>query len=449
MNRRSVWIIPALAIGVIGFGLYGFNEHQNRMAAVQMAENQYQGSYHRLMAHVDLLQDSLAKLSITNSFSSIEKELSAAQRQTAAAIANVEGLPAKLVRNGSLISYLTHTSAYLEQLHLSHVNGRPLTATERKRIQQLYKQTTKLENEMTATQGNLFAKMQSFQMTGAMVESVNNINLQRQFEHIDGDAKQMLSENGRMHMDPLQLSDSNVASFLNRGPIYSSDDALSIAKRFLGYSGVMKYSVQRLGPGVGYPGYLVTLSSGTKETDRLAVSSHGGKVVWMTRTPYHAGSSISQGNVNLLVARHIAFTFLNRHGFHSVAVLRSYSSQLGHSFAFAPVYHGTVIEPQVILIKVPSNWMAVSDFDASAFYANPIRLSTYRPGITPRQARLELTPQFKVENEHLAVVYDPTKHPHLVYSILGRTADSTFRVIVDANNGTQLQIEKLSKEQVL
>ncbi len=449
MNRRYGWMIPALTIGVIGFGLYGFNEHQNRMAAVQMTENQYQGNYHRLSAHVDLLQDALSKMMVTTSSRSIERELSSAQRQSAAAIANLEGLPAKLTKNGSLIRYFTHTSAYLEQLHLSHMNGSHFTAAERNSIQQIYRETTRLEHGMSATQKDLFAKMNSFQMTGAMAANVKEVTLQKQFDQMDGDAKQMLSENGRLHMDPLQAADTRVANSIASGPVYPSTDAVSIAKRFLGYSGTIRYRVLNLGPGFEFHGYLVTLLNGTQETGRLAVSVHRGKVVWMTRTPLNLRSSTLRSGINFLAAKQVASDFLIKHGFSSVAMLRSYAGQQGYSFAFAPVYQGAVIEPQTMLIKVPTNWAGVTDFDASAYYANSITLSSYRPAITIRQARAELASSFKVDKEQLAVVYDPAKHPRLVYSILGRTSASTFRVLVDANSGAQLQIDKLSKEESL
>ncbi len=450
MERNwTMWWIPTLAMGVIGLGLYGFNEHQNRMAAVQLAENQYQGSYHRMTSQVDQLQDSLAKVMVTRSPQMIERELSAAVRETSSAIANLESLPANLTRKGELMGYFTHTSAYLEQLHLSHLYGNTFSATERQQIGQIYKQMTALEKDTVNTQKNLLSKMNSYKMTAAVVAQASDVTLQKQFDSMDGDAKQMLAENQHMHMDPLQVADAKEASLLNRGPVINSTAAVLIAKRFMGYNGVMPSRVQNLGSGFAYQGYLVTLLNGSKETDRLAVSLHQGHVIFASRVLLNQNTAKQLTKGNLLTAQQNATTFLHQHGFSAVALLRSYESQNGFSFAFSPVRHGVAIEPQVILLKVHPLNGEVTDYDASAYFENKLPAMSLQPKLTSQQALQQLSRSFKVESEHLAVVFDAAKIPRLVYSILGRTSDNTFQVIVDAKSGAQLQIEKLTKNEMI
>ncbi len=446
-NQRSMWLIPVLAVGVLGFGLYGYQEHQNRTTALQLAENQLQGSYHRFASHLNLMQASLAKVLVTTEPHSVERELSNAVKETSGAVANLEALPSRLSHGGALMEYLTHTSAYLNQLQLSHLGGKALTASEQQKLTQLNRQATRLKQSASQTQADLIRHARSFPLTSAAVAvgmNVNNIGAQTHFDALDAAAKQMLGENRRTHLDPAQAVPTKTASALTAGSVVTSHQAVQIAQRFLGVVPAQSQRVQKLGSGFPYQGYLVTLNQGTKERDSVAVSVHGGRVIWMTRTltgaPAAKGTSSKQVN-----PQQIALHYLKTRGpVASLTLLRSLHSGREDSYAFAPVRQGVVIEPQVLLVKVQAFGGTVTSYDASAYYEHQSSLPSLRPRITARQAQVNLSHQFRVTANHLAIVDDATLHPRLVYVIRGQKQGSQYRVLVDASNGDQLSIERLS-----
>ncbi len=88
------WItIVVLAVAVVGVGIWGYQEHQEKNAILLQAENTYQRSFHDLTYYVDLLNDKIGNVLAMNSPRSLSPELAEIWRLTYEAHSEVGKLP--------------------------------------------------------------------------------------------------------------------------------------------------------------------------------------------------------------------------------------------------------------------------------------------------------------------------------------------------------------------
>lgn len=71
-------MIGALAVAVVGTGVWGYQQKNDKEHLAQAAENMYQRAYHDLSFHIDQIEDELGKTMAMNS-----------QRQLSPALADV------------------------------------------------------------------------------------------------------------------------------------------------------------------------------------------------------------------------------------------------------------------------------------------------------------------------------------------------------------------------
>src|SRR5690625_2806299 len=84
------WIsIVVLSIGIVGTGVWGYQEHQEKNAVLIQAENTYQRAFHELSYHIDLLHDKIGSSLAMNSKDSLSPQLVEIWRLTSEAHSKV------------------------------------------------------------------------------------------------------------------------------------------------------------------------------------------------------------------------------------------------------------------------------------------------------------------------------------------------------------------------
>src|SRR5690625_5982108 len=147
------WIsIVVLSIGIIGTGLWGYQEHQEKNAVLIQAENTYQRAFHELSYHMDLLHDKIGSSLAMNSKDSLSPQLVEIWRLTSEAHSNVGQLPLSLLPFIKNEERLSEIGDCTYQTSVKELDEKQLSEKEIKSLKSLYEQSGEIKDELRDVQ---------------------------------------------------------------------------------------------------------------------------------------------------------------------------------------------------------------------------------------------------------------------------------------------------------
>src|SRR5690625_2632357 len=147
------WIsIVVLSIGIIGTGLWGYQEHQEKNAVLIQAENTYQRAFHELTYHMDLLHDKIGTALAVSSAERLSPQLVEIWRLTSEALSNVGQLPLALLPFNKTEAFLSDIGEFTYQTAVRDLDKDPLSDEEVNSLKDLYKQAEDIESELREVQ---------------------------------------------------------------------------------------------------------------------------------------------------------------------------------------------------------------------------------------------------------------------------------------------------------
>ncbi len=434
------WAVPALALGLIGALLYGFNEHQLRSASLVQLETDYQSAFHGMVYDIDEMQDALASAQVTTSPRIVSAKLHMAARYAAIGQTDANRLPSALSGSGAIASFLGRVIATTDDLANAHANDTTLTARQQKTVQQLYKESTRLEGSTRSLQSEFLQSPSSFIAAGASVGAVGRpSSLAKRFWSLDA-----LSQPSTGRASPWMHADSSMGAQRGTPGSLTGAQAIIRAKAFVGAAPQDPATAQRLGPGFDTPGYLVTVRQRAGLLTSVGVALHSGQVLWMTTEESMAGPTrytVSQGLIQ-------ADRFLQAHGYSNVVLKRQVHYGNRGAYTYVPVFATIARESRPILVKVNLNNGRVTGFDASSLVGAATPQISLQPTITAGQAQRVLSANFSVLQTRLAVLEPAGRRSVLVYEFMGRNNGTAFEVSVNAHNGEVVSVDKLTKAEL-
>ncbi len=435
------WLVPALALGIVATGLYGYNEHQLRSASLVQLENGYQGAYHSMASNVDEMQNALSKSLVTTAPGVVNDELKSAARYAVMAQESSARLPVTL-HDASLQTFFGNVETECDALVTLHQDGSKLSKPEVAVVAGLNKNATILEREVRNMEPQVWNKTGAYALAAAL-GTTQKSPLASGFKHIDGITKALLSH----EMAPSTMGSSNRylkgTGVADTGVKITPAQAIANAKKFAEAAAGTTGTAQRLGPGYGYKGYLVTLKSPQKDgvPTYVAVSLHRGLALWMTRF-----EAFEAPKLNMIQAQMAGESFLKNRGYHHLAVVDTDSYQGKAVYRFAPLKNGVLFLTQPVLLQVSLHDGQVLAFDATQYLTTEVSSVPTVPRISLAQAKRDTSPKYQLGPTRLAVIELPDRRPVLVYDLLGRQDGNTFRIYVNAVTGQQVGVEKLTTD---
>src|SRR5690625_7815398 len=101
-------LISVLTIGVIGTGIWGYQDREEKNAVLIQSENTYLRAFHELSYHVDLLHDKIGSSLAVSSNERLSPQLVEIWRLTSEALANVGQLPLSLLPFNKTEAFLSN-----------------------------------------------------------------------------------------------------------------------------------------------------------------------------------------------------------------------------------------------------------------------------------------------------------------------------------------------------
>src|SRR5699024_9078038 len=146
--RMVRWIlITVLSVDLIGVGIWGYQEHQEKNAVLMQAENTYQRSFHELSYHMDLLNDKIGTALAMNSRETLSPQLVEIWRLTSNALSDVGQLPLSLLPFNKTEEFLSNIGDFTYKAAVRNLEKKPLTKKETKTLEKFYEQSGDITNE--------------------------------------------------------------------------------------------------------------------------------------------------------------------------------------------------------------------------------------------------------------------------------------------------------------
>lgn len=438
------WILIAvLAIGVIGTGFWGYQEHQEKNAVLIQAENTYQRAFHDLTYRVDVLNDKIGSALAMNSNQQLSPQLVEIWRITSEALSDVGQLPLGLLPFNKTEEFLANIGEFTYRTAVRDLKKEPLSAQETKALEKLYKQSgeikdelrkvqhTTLENNLRWMDVQLALANEDQQMDNTIIDGFKTVE-----KKVDG-----FTEGGGNASTSNKTVRDHEFKFLT-GNQMTKENALTKASNLLGVKDKDKLRITESGKGAEVPVYSISYQNG-EESGYLDLSQKGGHPFTLL-----INRPIKQKKISLNAAMRKAEKYLKKNQFEDMTVFQS--AQYGDIGAFSFLYNKAGIRyySDALEVKVALDNGEILGLTAIDYFMNHGDREKVEPKISVDEAREMVNPNVDIQEEYLAVIDNDLGEEVLTYEFLGTMGNETYRIFINAIDGREEQIEKLSGSEV-
>lgn len=438
-QRLSAVLFPIVAILLVGTGLWGYQEHQEKNRILVKAENQYQRAFHDLSYHMDQLHEELGNtLAVSSTSNFHRKGLINMWRLTSEAQSEVNQLPLTLMPFHETESLLANLAAFSYKTAMRDLQKQPLTETEMKVMKTLYEQSKEIRNDLRKVQ-----------------ESVLN-------DHLQWMDVEMLLASGKENydndiIDGFQLMNKRVGEFgdidwgptvsaMNRrmairsvgGPAITEEEAKGRAAEFLGGGDTSNMKVTENGADTDFSTYTVTVPQDGGRPLQIEYTKEGGKLVY-----FLTERNVESKKLDIGQAAEAGSAFLEDHGYKGMKAVSYDEYNNVASLMYARVVNGVTIYPDKVTVKIALDNGEITGLSAGDMLQRGEVKDAGTPALSEADVRKLLNASFKVKETALAVIRNDMEEEVLCYEFLGSINGGDYRIYLNAENGFEEKIERI------
>ncbi|MGX6442590.1 germination protein YpeB [Neobacillus sp. K501] len=434
-------IIGVLALGVAGTAYWGYQEHQEKNAILVNAENNYQRAFHDLTYNVDLVHDKIGTTLAMNSRHSLSPSLVEVWRLTSEAQSDVGQLPLTLLPFNKTEEFLSKIGNFSYKTAVRDLEKEPLSEEEYETLKSLYKQSGEIQNELRKVQhlvleNNL--RWMDVEMALASGKEAADNTIIDGFKTVEKTATGYEETDLGPTFANMQKKDENFKKI--KGKTISKKEAVSIAKKYMKFNGNAEVKVTENGKGSDYGFYSVSVKNNkTGQEANMDITKKAGYPIWFVNY-----REVTEQTISLNDAMNKAADFLNENGFKNLELFESNQYDNVGVFNFVTTVDNVRIYPEAIKVEIALDNGNIMGFSAEEYLKSFMEDRNIKKAeLTSEQARAKVNPNFKVMEERQAVILNDLNKEVLCYEFLGTIDDDTYRIFINANDGTEEEVIKL------
>ncbi|MED4352683.1 germination protein YpeB [Schinkia azotoformans] len=436
-----VILIIFFAIIVVGTGFWGYQEHQEKNAILIHAENNYQRAFHDLTYQIDLLQDKIGTTLAMNSRSQLSPALADVWRITSEAHSDVGQLPLTLMPFNKTEEFLSNIGDFSYRTAVRDLEKEPLTDGEYKTLQQLYSHATEIQQELRKVQHQVIENnLRWMDVELALASEKENLDntIIDGFKTVEKNVEEYSESNFGPEFTQMNAKNDNSFKYLS-GKEITKEEAMNEARKFLQIEEPVNMNVTENGEGSDIGFYSITINSPKQNSEiYMDITKKGGYPIWVLNH-----REIGQSNISLNEAAEKAKKYLNNQNFKDLQLFESAQYDHVGVFTFVAVQDGVRVYPDSIRVKVALDEGDIIGFSANDYLIAHHKRKIPKPEISLEQARGKVNPSVKVMEHRLAIINDDLGKEALCYEILGIINNDTYRIYVNAIDGSEEKVEKL------
>ncbi|CEE01892.1 Sporulation protein YpeB [Caldibacillus thermoamylovorans] len=432
-------LIGVLTVGIVGVGIWGYQEHKEKNAILINAENNYQRAFHELTYNIDILHDKIGTTLAMSSRTSLSPTLAEVWRITSEANNSVGQLPLTLLPFNKTEEFLSNIGDFSYKTAVRDLEKEPLTDEEYKTLQSLYSQAAEIQNELRKVQhltlkNNLRWMDVEMAIASGREAADNTI--------IDGfkTVEKKVEGYSETDMGPIMTSmEEKESGYRNLpGKKITKNEAVNIAKKYTKVSQNAKTKVVENGKGSDFGFYSVSIQDKNGETN-MDITKKGGYPIWLINS-----RDVKEQKISLNDASIKANQFLTERGFKDLELFES--TQYDHIglFNFVTKKNNVRIYPESIMVKVALDDGSIIGFSAEQYLGtNNKHKEIPSAKISEEEARKAINKNVNVMETRLAIINNEVNDEVLCYEFLGTLDNDTYRIYVNAQDGSEEYVEKL------
>ncbi|AFH62052.1 germination protein YpeB [Paenibacillus caseinilyticus] len=444
-KRLSMVMFPILLVALVGTGIWGYMEHQEKNSVLIKAENQYQRAFHDLSFHVDKLHTELGNTLAVNSTSqdAYKKGLINVWRITSQAQNEISQLPLTLLPFNKTEEFLANISNFSYRAAVRDLSKQPLDENELKTLSALYKHAGEIAADLRGVQSKVLASnLRWMDVELALVtekEPQDNAIIDG-FSAMD----RKVGEYSEIDWSPVVMSMYQKRDMtMLAGMEESAEDIKQKAARFLGLADTSGVKVTENGAGTDYQSYSVSVPKpGTTDGVLMDFSKKGGQLLW-----FSAAREIPAKQLELRQARDTAAQFLDDHGYKDMTAVSYDEYGNEANITFATRKNDVINYLEKVAVKVALDNGEVTGLEASDYVFDKKDRQLRQPKLSEEEARKTLNPSFEVESTSQALIRSDIQEEVLCYQFIGRVNGGMYRVYINAESGAEEKIDELGAQE--
>ncbi|MUK87252.1 germination protein YpeB [Ornithinibacillus sp. L9] len=438
------WILIAvLTIGVAGTAVWGYQEHQEKNAILIQAENTYQRSFHDLSYHVDLLHDKIGTALAMNSDTRLSPQFVEIWRLTSEALSDVGQLPLTLMPFNKTEEFLSNIGDFTYRTAVRDLENEPLSDEEAETLQQLYEQSADIKDELRKVQHEVIEnnlRWMDVELALATQDEQADNTIIDGFETVEKKIEGFSESN--MNTALIGTS-SNEHKFQNlTGDQVSQDEAVNISKELFNVKNENNITITESGEGADIPLYSVSYRDGDKNA-YMDMSQQGGHPLSLL-----VDRPISEKQLSLNDGQQIAEQYVKDHDFDNMEIFETTEYNNTGLYSFLYSQNGVRVYSDAIEVKVGLDNGDILGVTARNYFMNHKDREIPEPGISEEEARDMVNPNVEIQEEFLAVIDNDIGEEVLVYEFLGTLGNDTYRIFINAMDGTEEKVERMDGKEI-
>jgi len=445
-KRLSIVMFPILLVALIGTGIWGYLEHQEKNSVLIKAENQYQRAFHDLSFHVDKLHTELGNTLAVNSTSqdAYKKGLINVWRITSQAQNEISQLPLTLLPFNKTDDFLANISNFTYRAAVRDLSKQPLDEKEMKTLNTLYEHSGEIASELRGVQSKVLQnnlRWMDVELALAKQSETHDNAIIDGFSTVD----KKVGEYPEIEWSPTVMSvyQNRNMSMLS-GQEEGTDQIKQKAAKFLGLQDSSGLQVVENGAGTENQSYSVSMpKTGTSDGNvYMDYSKKGGQLLW-----FSASRDVPSKQLDLRTARDVAAQFLDERDYKDMTAVSYDEYNNVANMTFATDKNGIINYLEKVAVKVALDNGEVIGMDAADYVYDKKERQMNAPKLSDEQARKTLSPNFKVESAEKALIRNDIDEEVQCYQYIGRVNGGIYRIYINADSGAQEKIDRIGSEE--
>lgn len=433
-------LITVLTVGVAGTAFWGYQEHREKNAILINAENNYQRAFHDLAYQVDLLHDKIGTTLAMNSRNSLSPALVDVWRLASEAKSDVGQLPLTLLPFNKTEEFLSRIGDFSYRAAVRDLDKNPLSDKETEALKVLYKQSEDIQGELRDVQHMVLKnnlRWMDVEIALATDKEPADNTIIDGFKTVENTVSGYDETDFGPAFVSLQKKDENFKKL--KGKKITKNEAVKIARKYIGFDGNAKVKVTENGEGSDYGFYSISIQN--KKTGQEAdmdVTKKGGYPIW-----FIVSREVKKQTISLNEASSKAIAILKENGFQNLDLFESTQFDNTGVFTFVTNQDNIRIYPESIKVEIALDNGNMISFSAEDYLKTHQSRQIPAPVLSKEDARTKINPGVKIMEDRLAVIINDLNQDVLCYEFMGTLGDDTYRIFINAESGIEEKVEKL------
>ncbi|WP_217585417.1 germination protein YpeB [Lentibacillus saliphilus] len=438
------WIlIGVLSVTTVAAGIWGYQERQEKNAILIQAENNYQKSFHNLTYHMDLLHDKIGTALAMDSKERLSPQMVEIWRLTSEALSDVGNLPLSLLPFNKTESFLADIGDFTYRTAVRDLEKDPLTAKETESLENLYDQAADIKNELRqvqhlALENNL--RWMDVQLALATKDEQADNTIIDGFKTVEKKVEGFSEGNIQSSIIGMATKDHEFKNLPEKK--ISKQEAITKGQSIFKLEDGSQLNLSETGKGADIPLYSISYEKNDRHGYMDMTQNGGYPLNLLVDRP------IAEKKLSLNQGMEKAQKYLQSFKFDDMSLFNS--SEYEHIGVYSFLYQqGDVrVYPDAVEVKVALDNGEILGLTARNYFMNHVERDIPEPGITVQEAREKVNENVSIQEEYLSIIENELGEEVLTHEFIGTMGDDTYRIFINAMDGTEERVEKLGGKEI-